>query len=97
MTELIHRISRLPCTGRDPAVIVGTSGDLAIAEAMKKKYKLDKEQRGYVITRIQNKGVQVATQMLAGKVMIKCHGNEVPTMVIALAEQCAKGVRFNWA
>ena len=31
--------------GTDPTKIVGTSGDLAIAKAMKKKYKLEKKQR----------------------------------------------------
>lgn len=29
--------------------------------------------------------------------MRKCRGSEVSTMVIALAEQCREGVRFNWA
>ena len=28
--------------------------------------------------------------------MRKCHGNEVPKTVVALAEQCAEGVQFNW-
>jgi len=64
---------------------------------MKKKYKLEKKQRGYVITSIQKKGVRVTTQLLAGKVMRKCRGNEVPATVITLAKQCAEGVRFNWA
>jgi len=41
--ELIHRISRLLCTGRDPAEIVGITRDLAIVEAIKKKYKLEKK------------------------------------------------------
>lgn len=85
-TELIHRISRLPCSGRDPVEIAITSGDLAITEAMKMKYKLEKKKRGYIITSIQNKGVCIATQLLAGKVMRKCQGNEVPTMVITLAK-----------
>jgi len=93
--ELIHRISWLPYTGRDPVEIASTSGDLAIAEAMKKKYKLEKKQRGYIITRIQDKGVHVVTQLLARTMMRKCHANEVPTTVIVLTEQCAKGVRFN--
>ena len=92
--ELIHRISRLPCTRRDPVEIVGTSGDLVIAEVMKKKYKLEKKQRGYVITSIQNKGVCIATQFFAGKVMRKCRGNEVPATVIVLAEQCMERVWF---
>lgn len=42
IAEHIHRISWLPCAGRDAAEIVGTSGNLTIAEAMKKKYKLEK-------------------------------------------------------
>lgn len=96
-TELIHRISRLPYIGRDPAKVARKSGDLALAETMKKKYKLEKKQRGYVITSIQEKGVRVATQRLARKVMRKCHDNKVPAMVIVLAEQCAQGVQFNWA
>lgn len=73
--KLIHKFSRLPCAGRDPVEIVGTSGDLAIAEAMKKKFKLEKKKRGYIITSIQYKGVLIATQLLAGKVMRKCRGN----------------------
>lgn len=32
---------------------------LELVEAMKKKYKLEKNQRGYVITSIQDKGVRV--------------------------------------
>lgn len=60
-TELIHRISWLPCTGRDPAEIAGKSGDLALVEAIKKKYKLEKKQRGYIISNIQDKGVCIAT------------------------------------
>lgn len=83
---LIHRISQLPCIGRDPVEIAGASEDFAIAEDMKKKYKLEKKQRGYIITSIQNKGVCIATQLLAGNVMRKFRGNEVPTTVITLVE-----------
>lgn len=96
-TELIHMISRLPCEGRDLVEIVGKSGDLALAEAMKKKYKLERKYRGYVISSIRDKGVHVATQLLAKKVMRKCRANEVLATVVALAEQCAEGVQFNWA
>jgi len=95
--ELIHRISWLPYTGRDPVEIAGKSRDLALVEAMKKKYMVEKKQRGYVISSIEDKGVRVATQLLVGKVMRKCHGNEVLAMVVALAEHCVEGVKFNWA
>ena len=45
--DLIHHISRLPCTVEDPVEISeGKASDLAIAKAMKKKYKLEKKKRG---------------------------------------------------
>jgi len=91
-TDLIHRISRLPCKGKDPATIAKKSNDLALAEAMKAKYKLEKKKRGYAITSIKDKGVCVATQILASKVMRKCLANEIPTSVVALAEKCAEEV-----
>ena len=61
MAELIHKISQLPYMGRDPLEIAGKSGDLMLAKAIKKKYKLEKKQRGYVTSSIQDKGVYVAT------------------------------------
>lgn len=96
MVDLIHRISRLPCKGKDPTVIAGKRADLALTEAMKKEYKLEKKKRGYAINNIKDKGVHIATQLLAGKVMRKFHGDEVPALVILLAEQCVQGVQFNW-
>ena len=60
--HLIHRITRPPCTREDPANISeGKSDDLAIAEAMKKKFKLEKKKRGYAISNINNPTVKVAT------------------------------------
>lgn len=61
MAELIHRISWLPYKGRDPTKMVGKSSDLALAEAMKTKYKLEKKKHGYAIVSIKDKGVRVAT------------------------------------
>jgi len=61
--------------GRDPAEITGKRRDLELGEAIKKKYKLEKNQRGYVITIIQDKGVRIATHPGVGKVMKKCPGN----------------------
>lgn len=66
--------------------IAGKNNDLALAEAMKAKYKLEKEKRAYAIASIKDKGVRVATQLLAGKVMRKCHTDEVLMSMIALAE-----------
>lgn len=75
--------------------MAGKSGDLALAEAKKKKYKLGKKKSGYTISKIKEKGVHLATQLLARKVMQKCRRDEVPTPVVALEEQCTKGVQLN--
>ena len=52
--------------------IIDICGDLTMTEALKKKYKLEKKQRGYAIDSIPDKGDCVATQLLARKVMRKC-------------------------
>lgn len=60
--HLIHRITLLPCKAEDLANISeGKSDDLAIAETMRKKFKLDKKKRGYAISSINNDVVKVAT------------------------------------
>ena len=88
-TDLIHCVSWLPYKGKDPTTISeGKGSDLALAEAMKMKYKLEKKKRGYTISNIKKKVVRIPTQILAGKVMRKYHTNEAPTLVIALAEKC---------
>jgi len=95
--HLIHRITRLTCKGEDLANISkGKIDDLAIAEAMKKSFKLEKKTRGYAISSINNIVVKVATHILARKVMQKCYANEVPTPVVALSTECAEGTQFNW-
>ena len=63
---------------------------------MKQKFELEKKKQGYAISSINNNAVHVATQILAGKVMWKCHADEVPVPVVTLASQCAEGVQFNW-
>jgi len=97
MTDLIHHIYRLPYKGKDLLKIAGKGSDLALAEAMKEKYKIEKKKRGYTISSIKDKGVRIATQFLAGKVMRKCCVDEIPTPVVMLAERCTEGVQFNWA
>ena len=67
-------------------MIAGKSSDLDLAEAMKKKYKLEKNKRGYVISNVKDKGVRVAIQLVVGKVMRKFHADEVPASVVALVE-----------
>jgi len=83
----------LPYKGEDPANISeGKSDNLAIVEAMKKKFKLEKKKRGYAIYSINNVADRVTTQILARKFMRKCCVDEVPTLVVALTAKCAEGV-----
>lgn len=56
IVDLIQKISWLPCKGKDPTEIARKSGDLALAEAMKKKYKLENKKRGYAINNIKIRG-----------------------------------------
>lgn len=94
--ELIYRILWLPCEGRDPMEIADKSGDVRMTKTMKKKYKMEKWQRGYSIDNISDKAVHIATQLLVRKVMWKCCSNEVPLIVVALVEKCVVGEWFNW-
>jgi len=55
-TDLIHHISQLLYNRKDPPTIARKGSDLALAEAMKEKYKLDKNKRAYAISSIKDKG-----------------------------------------
>jgi len=80
--DLIHCIFWLPYKGKDLVTIAGKGSDLALAEAIKAKYKLERKKRGYAISSIKDKGVHIANQLLAGKVMRKCHADEVLASMI---------------
>ena len=90
--ELIHRISRLPYKGRDPTEIDGRRSDLALTEAMKTKYTLEKKKCGYAIASIKERGMRIATQLLAEKLIWIYHADEVPVPMVALAKQRVEGV-----
>ena len=60
-------------------------GEQALAEAMKEKFTLVKKPLGYAISSINDLVVKVATQILARKVMRKCHADEVSAPIVALA------------
>ncbi len=62
---------------------------------MKEKFELVKKLCRYAISSIRDPTVNVATQILVGKVMRKCHTDDVSVPVVALATQCAEGVQFN--
>lgn len=58
---------------------------------MKKKFKLEKNKRGYSISSVNNPTIKVAMEVLARKDLCKYCVDEVPVSVVALAMQCVKG------
>lgn len=95
--KLIHRITQLLYTGEHLAMMFGRKdGKQVLVEAMKEKLKLVEKPQVYSILSIYNPAVKVVMQILVGKVMRKCHIDEVPTLVITLVAQCVEGVHFNW-
>lgn len=62
-----------------------------LAKKMKDKFKLKKKSCRYSITSITNPAMRISTQILVGKVMIKCHADEVLAPVVSLATQCVEG------
>lgn len=94
---LIHMITLLPHSGLNPTKALGRkTGKRDLAERMTDKFKLVKKLHGYSISSINSPVVKVDAQILVGKIMRKCHVDEVPTLVVSLVVQCAKGVQFNW-
>jgi len=70
-------------------------GEHDLAEKMKDKFKLVKKLHGYSISSITNPTVKVATQILARKIMRKCHADEVSTLLVSLVAQCMEGIQLN--
>lgn len=93
---LIHMITWLPHLGLNLTMELGRKiGEHDLAEKMKDKFKLVKKLHGYSISSITNPTVKVATQILARKIMRKCHADEVSTLLVSLVAQCMEGIQLN--
>jgi len=83
---LIHGITHLPHEGLNPAKeFGGKTREKELFERMKKDSELVKKPCGYSISFISDPAVQLAAQILVGKVMRKCHADEVLVPVMSLA------------
>ena len=90
---LIHRVTLLPHLGLNLAMEIGKkTGEHKVAIRMKDKFKLTKKPFEYLISCITNLMDKVNAQILAGRIMRKCHVDEVPTLVVSLAAQCMEGI-----
>lgn len=73
---LIHRITHLSHEGLNPAKEFGRKvGENDLADRMKRDFELVKKPHDYSIMSINDPTVQIATQILAIKVMRKCHAD----------------------
>jgi len=90
---LIHRITLLPHSGLNSTKAFGRKmSERDLTEKMKDMFKLVKKVHKYSISSITDPAMKVDTQILVGKVMRKCHRDEVLTPVLSLAAQCVEGL-----
>lgn len=93
---LIHRITLLPHSRLNPDKEFGRKiGERDLAKRMKDKFKIVKNPRRYSIYNITDPVVKVVAQILAGKIMGKCHMDEVLTPIVSLVTWCMEGIQFN--
>jgi hypothetical protein len=69
----------------------------SILDEIKEKYGVERGNRGIEITDINDPATQFAIRLLGCKLMCKCREEEVPTGVVAVVAQCAKGSWMSWA
>jgi hypothetical protein len=92
------QITGIPSWGMDPVLTLDDkSKEKELAEKMKKKYGIARGTRGIIIKRIKNAVTQLGKNILACKLLRKCHKDEVPSGVIVVAAQCKEGTSVSWA
>lgn len=77
---------------RHPLECVGKKYEGDTAEYVRKTYHVERNTQGFVIKSITDPATQMGTILLDCKLMRRCQVATVPTYVIRLANQCAKGV-----
>jgi hypothetical protein len=78
--ELIANITGLPSRDMDPVQFLDDkTKEKSLVEEMKKKYGTNRGTQGIIIKRINDTATQMATKILAYKMLRKCSKEEVPT------------------
>jgi len=96
--ELIDFITRLPSRGENPTQYLDeNTKEKEPVEEMKKTYGIERGSHRIIIKRISDTIKRIATKLMACKLLRKCHKEEVPARVGAVATQCAKGTVLSWA
>ena len=95
--NLIHRITRLSKTGKDPQTHISSkSKDSKLPVTLVNKYKIHRGGRDYDLTSLVDDTLRFTASLLVGRLLIKVHPKEVTGSVIHLAIQVTEGEQFNW-
>jgi hypothetical protein len=64
---------------------------------VKAQFDTTRGNRGIIIKEINDNMTRFTSKLMACKLLRKCHREEAPAGVIAVAAQCVKGMMFSWA
>ena len=87
--KLIVVITGLPLAGIDPIPYLRKDQDTVISTKMKDKYDFTRDNRGFLITSINDHTVRFATEVLIRKLLRKMQSNKCIAGAVALADLCA--------
>jgi hypothetical protein len=89
---------RLPTQGEDPfPLFTDKANEKELSERIKEKYGTYRGACGIDVASITDDTIRFATQVLACKLLRKCHKDQVPMGAIVATEKCVAGVMMNWS
>jgi hypothetical protein len=95
--DIIETIIGIPMDGEKPKqYLEDKTKEKSISDEIKDKYVVERGNRGIRIIDINGPVTLFATRLLGCKLMHKCRKEEVPTGVVAVVTQCAKGISMSW-
>jgi hypothetical protein len=95
--ELIAFIIGLPSNGEKPAQYLDDkTKEKALTEEMKKTCGMERGSCKIILKRISNIITRMATQLMACKLLHKCHKEEVPIGVVVAVTQCTHNTMLSW-
>ena len=98
MFDLISQITSFPKIGADLSkYFKRKDNEKMLVTRINKKYDVVPNKRAYIISTIDNKGVQITTKILAVKIVCNIRPKKCTSEVTACAEQCVAGVQMKWA
>jgi hypothetical protein len=90
-TQLIAQIIGLPTQGEGPfPLFMGKANEKALLERIKEKYGTYRGMCGLDVVSINDYTVRFVSQVLACKLLRKCHKHQVPARAIGTMEKCWK-------